>query len=85
MGQNWVSTSVFASSLLEGKVLPCLKSKKFLAASPPSILKPKTLGLKSVGNLLNKMRIKKGRIDNCAKLRKLWGDNSQELFPEILD
>lgn len=78
--------AVFACSLLEGKVLPCLKSvQKFLAASPTSILKPEALGLKRVGNLLNKMRIKKRRIDNCAKLRKLWDDNPRELFPEILN
>lgn len=78
--------AVFACSLLEGKVLPCLKSvQKFLAASPASILKPEASGLKRVGNLLNKMRTKKRTIDSCAMLRKLWGDNPRELFSEILD
>ncbi|XP_070034148.1 ATP-dependent RNA helicase DEAH13 isoform X2 [Nicotiana tomentosiformis] len=78
--------SVFACSLLEGKVLPCLKSvQKFLAASPASILKPEASGLKRVGNLLNKMRTKKRTIDSCAMLRKLWDDNPRELFSEILD
>nr|XP_016445631.1 PREDICTED: LOW QUALITY PROTEIN: ATP-dependent RNA helicase DEAH13-like [Nicotiana tabacum] len=78
--------AVFACSLLEGKVLPCLKSvQKFLAASPASILKPEASGLKRVGNLLNKMRTKKRTIDSCAMLRKLWDDNPRELFSEILD
>ncbi|KAJ8573123.1 hypothetical protein K7X08_009634 [Anisodus acutangulus] len=81
-----IQVAVFASSLLEGKVLPCLKSvQKFLAASPASILKPEVSGLKRVGNLLNKMRIKKRRIDSCTKLRKLWDDNPRELFSEILN
>lgn len=76
-----LQVAVFASSLLEGNVLPCLKDvQKFLAASPASILKPE-MGQKRVGNLLNKMR----RIDSCAKLRKLWDDNPRELFPEILN
>ncbi|KAM3282488.1 ATP-dependent RNA helicase DEAH13 isoform X1 [Capsicum chacoense] len=78
--------AVFASSLLEGKVLPCLKSvQKFLAASPASILKPESLGLKRVGNLLNKMRIRKIRIDSCAKLRKLWNGSNKELYEEFED
>ncbi|XP_060218444.1 ATP-dependent RNA helicase DEAH13-like [Lycium barbarum] len=78
--------AVFTSSLLEGKVLPCLKSvQKFLAASPAIILKPEASGLKRVGSLLNKMRIKKRRIDSCAKLRKLWDDNPRDLFSEILN
>ncbi|XP_019237442.1 PREDICTED: ATP-dependent RNA helicase DEAH13-like [Nicotiana attenuata] len=81
---SWVA--VFACSLLEGKVLPCLKSvQKFLAASPASILKPEASGHKRVGNLLNKMRTKKRTIDSCAMLRKLWDDNPRELFSEILD
>ncbi|CAN4111471.1 unnamed protein product [Withania somnifera] len=81
-----IQVAVFASSLLEGKVLPCLKSvQNFLAASPTSILKPESLGLKRIGNLLNKMRMKKRRINSCAKLRKLWDDNPRELYPEILN
>lgn len=83
---DFLRVAVFASSLLEGKVLPCLKAvQKFLAASPASILKPEALGLKRVGDLIYKMRIKKKGIDSCAKLRKLWDDNPRELFPEILD
>ncbi|KAM3218698.1 ATP-dependent RNA helicase DEAH13 isoform X1 [Capsicum annuum] len=78
--------AVFASSLLEGKVLPCLKSvQKFLAASPASILKPESLGLKRVGNLLNKMRIRKISIDSCAKLRKLWNGSNKGLYEEFED
>nr|XP_004231211.1 ATP-dependent RNA helicase DEAH13 isoform X1 [Solanum lycopersicum]XP_010326955.1 ATP-dependent RNA helicase DEAH13 isoform X1 [Solanum lycopersicum] len=86
IADDFLRVAVFASSLLEGKVLPCLKSvQKLLAASPASILKPEALGLKRVGDLLYKMRIKKKGIDSCIKLRKLWDDNPQELFPEILD
>ncbi|CAN4108398.1 unnamed protein product [Withania somnifera] len=76
--------AVFASALLEGKVLPCLKSvQKFLAASPASILKSESLGLKRVGDLLNRMKVKKQRIDSCVKLRKLWEHKPRELFEEI--
>ncbi|KAK4418101.1 ATP-dependent RNA helicase DEAH13 [Sesamum alatum] len=78
--------AVFACSLLEGQVLPCLKAvRKFLAASPASILKPEAWGLKRVGNLLSKLNRKGRVIDSCAKLRMLWEENPTELFPEIQD
>ncbi|KAK4406979.1 ATP-dependent RNA helicase DEAH13 [Sesamum angolense] len=78
--------AVFACSLLEGQVLPCLKAvRKFLAASPASMLKPEAWGLKRVGNLLSKLNRKGRVIDSCAKLRMLWEENPIELFPEIQD
>ncbi|KAL1557641.1 RNA helicase [Salvia divinorum] len=76
--------AVFAYSLLEGQILPCLKSvRKFMAAAPATVLKPEAWGLKRVGNLLSKLN-KKGRaIDTRAKLGKAWKENPRFLFPEI--
>ncbi|XP_058073969.1 ATP-dependent RNA helicase DEAH13 isoform X2 [Magnolia sinica] len=76
--------SVFAYALLEGNVLPCLKSaQKFMAAPPSSMLRPEALGQKRVGNLLNKLKIGSGTIDSRAALREVWGKNPQELHSEI--
>ncbi|CAI9774296.1 unnamed protein product [Fraxinus pennsylvanica] len=78
--------AVFACSLLEGQVLPCLKAvRKFMAASPASILKPEASGLKRVGNLLNKLSTRGRTVDSCAMLKKLWNDDPTELFSEIRD
>ncbi|KAL2556665.1 RNA helicase family protein [Forsythia ovata] len=78
--------AVFACSLLEGQVLPCLKAvRKFMAASPASILKPEASGLRRVGNLLNKLSTRGRIIDSCAMLMKLWNDDPTELFSEIRD
>ncbi|KAG8389524.1 hypothetical protein BUALT_Bualt02G0238300 [Buddleja alternifolia] len=78
--------AVFACSLLEGKVLPCLKDvRNSMAASPASILKPEAWGLKRVGNLLSKLNTRSRVIDSCAKLRTLWEENPMELFTEIRD
>ncbi|XP_051118687.1 ATP-dependent RNA helicase DEAH13 [Andrographis paniculata] len=78
--------AVFAYSLLDGQVLPCLKAaRKHMAVSPASVLKPEALGLKRVHNLLSKLNTAKGRIDSCEKLRMLWKENPAELFPEIQD
>lgn len=77
---------VFACSLLEGQVLPCLKAvRKYLAVSPSSILRPEARGHKRVGNLLSKMSWRGRVIDSCTKLRKLWNENPAELFLEIRD
>ncbi|KAI3449441.1 hypothetical protein Pfo_006106 [Paulownia fortunei] len=56
---DFTRVAVFCFSLLEGQVLPCLKAvRKFMAASPASMLKPEAWGLKRVGNLLNKLNKK---------------------------
>ncbi|KAL0459721.1 UNVERIFIED_CONTAM: ATP-dependent RNA helicase DEAH13 [Sesamum latifolium] len=84
--EDFNRVAVFACALLEGQVLPCLKAvRKFLAASPASMLKPEALGLKRVGNLLSKLNRKGRVIDSCGKLRMLWEENPTELFPEIQD
>ncbi|XP_011079618.1 ATP-dependent RNA helicase DEAH13 [Sesamum indicum] len=86
MKDDFNRVAVFACSLLEGQVLPCLKAvRKFLAASPASMLKPEAWALKRVGNLLSKLNRKGRVIDSCAKLRMLWEENPTELFPEIQD
>ncbi|PIN24158.1 DEAH-box RNA helicase [Handroanthus impetiginosus] len=85
---NFNRVVVFAHSLLEGQVLPCLKDvRKYMSASPASVLKPESWGLRRVGNLLSKLNTKgRGRvIDNCNKLRMLWEENPMELFAEIQD
>ncbi|XP_073061326.1 ATP-dependent RNA helicase DEAH13-like isoform X4 [Primulina eburnea] len=83
---NFNRVVVFACSLLEGQVLPCLKAvRKYLAVPPSSILKREALGLKRVGNLLSKMSLRGRVIDSCTKLRNLWNENPAELFPEIRD
>ncbi|XP_015950680.1 ATP-dependent RNA helicase DEAH13 [Arachis duranensis] len=75
---------VFAYGLLEGQVCPCLKSvRRYMSASPDSILKNEALGQKRVGNLLSKLRSR--RIDSAATLRTVWKENPKELFSEILD
>ncbi|XP_057461495.1 ATP-dependent RNA helicase DEAH13-like [Actinidia eriantha] len=76
--------AVFAFSLLEGRVLPCLKSvRKFMAASPASILRPEASGQRRVGNLLNKLKTRSRVIDSCAMLREAWNENPIELHLEV--
>ncbi|KAK4492608.1 hypothetical protein RD792_003426 [Penstemon davidsonii] len=78
--------AVFACSLLDGQVLPCLKGvREFMAASPASVLKPEAWGLKRVGNLLSKLNTRGRVIDSCGKLRLLWKENPMELYQEIQD
>lgn len=78
--------AAFACALLEGQVLPCLKSvRQFLSSSPSIILRPESLGLKKVGNLLYKLRGPAKTIDSCATLRSLWDENPKELFAETLE
>lgn len=77
---------VFAYALLDGQVLPCLKScKKDMASQPSSILKPETLGQKRVGNLLSKLRTRSRTIDSCVMLKEAWKEDPQLLHSEILD
>ncbi|KAJ0970425.1 hypothetical protein J5N97_023302 [Dioscorea zingiberensis] len=76
--------SVFASALLEGNVLPCLKTaQKFLAAPPSSILRPEALGQRRVGDLLNRLKIGSRPIDSRAMLREIWSEKPQFLYTEI--
>ncbi|KAM7521447.1 hypothetical protein LguiA_011349 [Lonicera macranthoides] len=78
--------AVFAFSLLGGHVLPCLGSvRKFMAASPASILRPEASGHKRVGNLLYKLKTRSRTVDCCAMLREVWSENPLELYSEILD
>ncbi|KAK1354268.1 RNA helicase [Heracleum sosnowskyi] len=78
--------AVFASSLIGGAVLPCLKfAQEFLAAAPAIILKPESLGHKRVVNLLSKLKTRTKTIDSCAMLREVWSENPGELYPEVLD
>ncbi|KAL7168718.1 hypothetical protein ACSBR2_039044 [Camellia fascicularis] len=78
--------AVFAFSLLEGHVLPCLRSvRKFMVASPGSILRPEASGHRRVGNLLNKLKTRLRIIDSCTTLREAWNENPRELLAEILD
>lgn len=84
ISSNAHRATVFAYALLEGQVLPCLKSvKQFMSASPDIILKPESYGQSRVGNLLHKF--KTWRIDSCGQLRKIWEDNSRALHSVILD
>ncbi|PSS14701.1 ATP-dependent RNA helicase [Actinidia chinensis var. chinensis] len=76
--------AAFAFSLLEGHVLPCLKSvRKFMAAPPASILRPEASGQRRVGNLLNKLKTRSRVIDSCAMLREAWNENPSELHSEV--
>lgn len=76
--------AAFASALLEGRVLPCLKCvHRYLAAPPSNILKPEQAGQRRVGKLLNKMISKS--IDSCAMLKNVWEENPKALHQEILD
>ncbi|XVF32822.1 hypothetical protein REPUB_Repub17cG0115800 [Reevesia pubescens] len=76
--------TVFGFALLDGQVLPCLRSvKPFMSASPDIILKPESYGQRRVGNLLHKLKTLS--IDSCARLRETWEENSRALHSEILD
>ncbi|WOK92629.1 hypothetical protein Cni_G01320 [Canna indica] len=77
--------SVFAAALLEGNVLPCLRSvQKFLVAPPSSILRPEALCQRRVGDLLNKLKIGSQTIHSRAMLRDTWSENPQFLRLEII-
>ncbi|XP_065000042.1 ATP-dependent RNA helicase DEAH13 [Musa acuminata AAA Group] len=76
--------SVFASALLEGNVLPCLRSVQNLLAAPPSsMLRPEALGQRRVGDLLNRLKVGSKIIDSRARLRDAWSKNPQFLRSEI--
>ncbi|ERM99068.1 hypothetical protein AMTR_s00101p00092980 [Amborella trichopoda] len=77
--------SVFACSLLGGKVLPCLKDvQKFLAANPESLLKPEAQGQRRVGELLNRLVSGSRVVDSRAALKETWRENPLALHEEIV-
>ncbi|GAB2246989.1 hypothetical protein Droror1_Dr00006871 [Drosera rotundifolia] len=83
---NQQRAAAFAFALLDGQVLPCLKSVRcYMAAQPSSILRPEAAGQKRVGNLLSKLKTKSIIIDSCAKLREVWKENDRMLYKEVLD
>lgn len=76
--------TVFCYALLEGQVLPCLRSVRSLMVAPPSsVLRPEASGQKRVGNLVYKL--KRRKIDCCSRLRRVWEENPTELRLEIRD
>ncbi|XP_043708832.1 ATP-dependent RNA helicase DEAH13-like [Telopea speciosissima] len=78
--------TVFAYALLEGQVLPCLRSaQKFMAAPAVTILRPEAAGQRRVGNLINELMAGARSIDSRAMLRKIWNENPQKLHSEIRD
>uniref|UniRef100_A0A1D1ZFG7 RNA helicase n=1 Tax=Anthurium amnicola TaxID=1678845 RepID=A0A1D1ZFG7_9ARAE len=82
--EDMLRMSVFACALLEGNVLPCLRSvQKFLVAPPSSILRPEASGQRRVCNLLNKLKSRVRIIDSRAILREAWNENPWLLHSEI--
>ncbi|XP_022034335.2 ATP-dependent RNA helicase DEAH13 isoform X1 [Helianthus annuus] len=78
-----IKVNVFCYSLLDGIVLPCVKrAREFMAAQPVSVLKPEVAGHKRYGKLVYELR--KGNIDSCAILRKVWDENAGVLYDELL-
>ncbi|KAL9235730.1 hypothetical protein vseg_010469 [Gypsophila vaccaria] len=77
--------AAFAYALLDGQVLPCLKSeKKRMSAPPSSILKPESLGQKRVHNLLCQLSTRSRTVASCEKLREMWKENPRFLYAEIM-
>ncbi|XP_078148699.1 RNA helicase family protein [Carex rostrata] len=77
---------VFACALLEGDVLPCLKSaQKYLVGPPSAILRPESQGQTRVGDLLNRMKTGTGMraVDSRSALREIWCSNPNFLYNEI--
>lgn len=76
--------AVFTYALLEGQVLPCLKSvRKHMVAPPATILRPAASSQKRVSNLL--FSLKSRMIDCCARLQEVWKENPMELHSEVSD
>jgi ATP-dependent RNA helicase DHX37/DHR1 len=77
---------VFACALLEGDVLPCLKSaQKYLMGPASAILRPESLGQTRVGDLLSRMKAGIGSkvVDSRSVLREIWCTNPNFLYNEI--
>ncbi|WCJ22267.1 RNA helicase family protein [Euphorbia peplus] len=78
-----VRVIVFACALLEGQVLPCLRSvRSYMVDRPSTIFVREAAGQKRVGNLLRKLETR--LIDSCGVLREVWEENPEELHSEIL-
>ncbi|CAN1235831.1 ATP-dependent RNA helicase DEAH13 [Linum perenne] len=74
---------VFAYALLEGHVVPCLKSvRTMMAARPATILERESSGERRVGDLVMKMKMR--GIDSCKRLREVWRDDAMVLFEEVM-
>ncbi|KAJ1691567.1 hypothetical protein LUZ63_015722 [Rhynchospora breviuscula] len=78
--------SVFACALLEGDVLPCLKSaQKYLIGPASALLKPESLGQTRVGDLLSRMEAVNGMrvVESRSALKEIWCNDQNFLFNEI--
>lgn len=76
-------TAVFASALLQGKVLPSFSSLHSCLTNDPSIiLKPESQALKRVSDLLH--RLSSNMVDTRASLRDCWTKDAHFLYSEIM-
>uniref|UniRef100_A0A1J3GSP0 RNA helicase n=1 Tax=Noccaea caerulescens TaxID=107243 RepID=A0A1J3GSP0_NOCCA len=74
--------AVFGCALLQGEVLPCLKSvRPLLAGKPETLLEREAWGLERVGSLVRALEEKK--IDSLKSLGKTWEENSNVLYSEF--
>ncbi|KFK36241.1 hypothetical protein AALP_AA4G096500 [Arabis alpina] len=74
--------AVFGCALLQGEVLPCLKSvRPLMAGKPETLLEREAWGLERVGNLVRALNELK--IDSLESLRKRWEQNPNVLYSEI--
>ncbi|CAN8232279.1 unnamed protein product [Cochlearia groenlandica] len=74
--------AAFGCALLQGEVLPCLKSvRPLMAGKPETLLEREAWGLERVGSLVIALEEKK--IDSLKSLRKCWEQNSKFLYCEI--
>ncbi|EFH53239.1 hypothetical protein ARALYDRAFT_904844 [Arabidopsis lyrata subsp. lyrata] len=80
--ENRDRAAVFGCALLQGEVLPCLKSMRALMAGKPEmLLEREAWGLERVGRLVRVLTEKK--IDSLETLRKSWEQNPNVLYAEI--
>ncbi|KAG7593773.1 Helicase-associated domain [Arabidopsis thaliana x Arabidopsis arenosa] len=74
--------AAFGCALLQGEVLPCLKSvRTLLAGKPETLLEREAWGLERVGGLV--MVLTEKKIDSLESLRKSWEQNPKVLYSEI--
>ncbi|ESQ56354.1 hypothetical protein EUTSA_v10024243mg [Eutrema salsugineum] len=74
--------AAFGCALLQGEVLPCLRSvRQLLAGKPETLLEREAWGLERVGSLVRALEEKK--IDSLESLRQIWEQNSNVLYLEI--
>ncbi|WVZ61730.1 hypothetical protein U9M48_011558 [Paspalum notatum var. saurae] len=77
-----IRSQVFASALLKGNVLPCLKGAREFLSLPPSVFVGPVIHRK-VGDLLKRMKNGINTIDSRAALRDAWDRWPGFLYPEI--